>query len=242
MRPPWAPSCCCLLLGPWEGHTREAYLGRGRGEVTTSPCLWWVAPQPPAQDHHGGDSQVSMNGAGRPTGQKECRQLGEPSKDTQCPQLLPLWAKPSKPPSLASPRGRPHHHTRPRRPPGGDSRAGPRAAPDRTAKPSRFPDSAGHPAGWAPRPPRRRRPQGRPALPRSPAPGRPQRRPAGPSRRHTRCPSAHHATPPGGQRTRGARRPDAAGGPDLDMVGGSREEGDCSGQAGTAAARMGEWA
>lgn len=54
MGPPWALSCCCLPRGPWEGHTREAYLGNGRGEVTTSPCcvaggspttspgpLWW---------------------------------------------------------------------------------------------------------------------------------------------------------------------------------------------------------
>lgn len=52
--------------------------------------------------------------------------------------------------------------------------------------------------------------RGPPAPPHSPVPGRPQRRHAGPSRHHTRCPSARCARPPGGQRTCGGQRPGAA--------------------------------
>ena len=153
---------------------------------------------------------MSMNGvAGHLDGRSADTRRGKLRKHI-APQLLPLRAKPPRPPSLASPRGCPHRHTRPQRPPGGDSRADPRAAPDRTAKPSRSPDSGGHPEGWALHPPRRRRPRGRPARPHSPAPGRPRRRPAGPSHRRTRCPSARHATPPGGPHTHGAHQPDAA--------------------------------
>lgn len=108
-----------------------------------------------------------------------------------------------------------YHHTRPRRPPGGDSRAGPKALMGRTSVPSHFPDTEDRPGGWVQPPPQRRHLQGRPVQPHSPAPGRPQWHPAGPRHHHTPTPSVHCATPPGDQRTHGGHQPDAAGGPDL---------------------------
>lgn len=68
MMPPWAGSCHCPPLGPWEGHTRGACLGKGKRQ--SGPHI--LRPRAPTQAKVSGMGGWSGKGAEGMEGGQAC--------------------------------------------------------------------------------------------------------------------------------------------------------------------------